>query len=229
MNGAGMIPPYRGAQRFEAAGRFEPGAPCAGLRAYEEAAVRRMRNKDKIKSISADSGVGSKGVKADPRRAAKVEGLDFYLPPPGGIRAVRPRPTRQAQQEAVSPLVVPAPEGYIWAERPCYLLQSPLFRRQQVPIPRGRGWVSTPAECRDPKAASRPRPDSPGRKMGAPWELYRTIASRRVQSAYLPARKFGRGGPAKGRSPSADTQGRGGACMWQAVRGGNITSCCRRC
>lgn len=72
MNGAGMIPPYRGAQRFEAAGRFEPGAPCAGLRAYEEAAVRRMRNKDKIKSISADSGVGSKGVKADPRRAAKA-------------------------------------------------------------------------------------------------------------------------------------------------------------
>ena len=88
-------------------------------------------------------------------------------------------------------------------------------------MPHGRGWVSTPAECREPRAASRPRPDSPGRKMGAPWELYRTIASRRVQSAYLPARKFGRGGPAEGRSPSALSQGCGGACMRQAVRGGD--------
>ena len=78
---------------------------------------------------------------------------------------------------------------------------SPQLRQQQVPMPHGRGWVSTPAECREPRAASRPRPDSPGRKMGAPWELYRAIASRRVQSAYLPARKFGRGGPAKGHPP----------------------------
>ena len=106
LNGAGLTPPHHGAQRFKAAGRFKPGAPCAGLRAYEEAAVRRMRNKDKIKSISADSGVGSKGVKADPRCAAKAEGLDFYLPPPGGIRAGRPRPTRQVQQGAAPPLEV---------------------------------------------------------------------------------------------------------------------------
>lgn len=68
-------------------------------------------------------------------------------------------------------------------------------------MPHGRGWVSTPAECREPRAASRPRPDSPGRKNGAPWKIDRTIASRRVQSAYLPARKFGRGGPAEGYPP----------------------------
>ena len=93
LNGAGLTPPHHGAQRFKAAGRFEPGAPCAGLRAYEEAAVRWMRNKGKIKSISADSGVGNKGVKADPRRAAKAAGFTIlHLPPPGGIRAGRPQP-----------------------------------------------------------------------------------------------------------------------------------------
>ena len=27
MNGAGLTPPHHGAQRFEAAGRFKPGAP----------------------------------------------------------------------------------------------------------------------------------------------------------------------------------------------------------
>ena len=205
-----------GAQRFKAAGRFEPGAPlrevCVHTKKQLCGGCETGESKDK--SINADSGVGNKGVKADPRRTAKAAGFTIlHLPPPGGIRAGRPRPTRQVQQGAVPPLVVPAPEGYIWVERPCYLLQSPLFRQQQVPMPHGRGWVSTPAECREPRAASRPRPDSPGRKNGAPWKIDRTIASRRVQSAYLPARKFGRGGPAEGRSPSALSQGCGGACI----------------
>ena len=59
----------------------------------------------------------------------------------------------------------------MWAERPGDLLQSPLFRRQQVPIPHSRAWASTPAASREPRAAGRPRPDSPGRKMGAPQDF----------------------------------------------------------
>ena len=189
-----------------------------------------MRNKDKIKSISADSGVGNKGVKADPRRTAKAAGFTIlHLPPPGGIRAGRPRPTRQVQQGAVPPLVVPVPEGYIWVERPCYLLQSPLFRQQQVPMPHGRGWVSTPAECREPRAASRPRPDSPGRKNGAPWKIDRTIASRRVQSAYLPARKFGRGGPAEGHPPPHSRRDAEGPVCGRQSAAWDDSPCRRRC
>ena len=51
------------------------------------------------------------------------------------------------------------------------------------------------------KSGEPPQAGQPRAKMGAPWKLYRTIASRRVQSAYLPARKFGRGVPAKGHPP----------------------------
>ena len=107
LNGAGLTPPIMGRSGLRPPAGSSPARPCAGLRAYEEAAVRWMRNKNKAKSISADSGVGDKGVKADPRRTAKAAGFTIlHLPPPGGIRAGRPRPMRQAQQEAVPPLEV---------------------------------------------------------------------------------------------------------------------------
>ena len=217
-----MTPPIMGRSGLRPPAGSSPARPCARFAFIRRGSCAADAKQGQDQKHQRGLGVGNKGVKADPRRAAKAAGFTIlHLPLPGGIRAGRPRPMRQAQQAAVPPLVVPAPEGYIWAERPCYLLQSPLFRQQQVPMPHGRGWVSTPAECREPRAASRPRPDSPGRKNGAPWKIDRTIASRRVQSAYLPARKFGRGGPAEGRSPSALSQGCGGACMRQAVRGGD--------
>ena len=99
LNGAGLTPPHHGARRFKAAGRFEPGAPCAGLRAYEEAAVRRMRNRSKAKSISADSGVGNKGVKADPRRTGMAaRSILTYRRPAASGQADRSH-KRQARQD----------------------------------------------------------------------------------------------------------------------------------
>ena len=66
---AGVNPAHHGAQRIGRRPVQARRAPAQGLRAYEEAAVRRMRNtRAKTKSISADSGVGNKGVKAGPRR-----------------------------------------------------------------------------------------------------------------------------------------------------------------
>lgn len=91
----GVDPAHHGAQRFEAAGRFEPGAPlrevCVHTKKQLCGGCETGESKDK--SINADSGVGNKGVKADPRRTAKAAGFTIlHLPPPGGIRAGRPQP-----------------------------------------------------------------------------------------------------------------------------------------
>ena len=117
----------------------------------------------------------------------------------------------------------------MWAERPGDLLQSPLFRRQQVPIPHSRAWASTPAASREPRAAGRPRPDSPGRKMGAPQDFdshhccgaYKARVCQRVSLAEA-ARP-------KGRAPPYSREAHGGDSMRQAVRSGKPKARCRRC
>ena len=95
MNGAGLTPPHHGAQRFKAAGRFKPGAPlrevCVHTKKQLCGGCETGESKDK--SINADSGVGNKGVKADPRRTAKAAGFTIlHLPLPGCSRAGRPQP-----------------------------------------------------------------------------------------------------------------------------------------
>lgn len=67
-----------------------------------------------------NSGAG-KGVQAvltvDPKRAGLIT-----RPRPGGIRAGRPRPTRQAGESPSAPSVWCAlAEGFMWAERPGFL------------------------------------------------------------------------------------------------------------
>ena len=103
----------------QAAGRFEPGAPsqvcmmdggsCSGR------AKRQRSNSGAGKGVKAVLAAGSKGS------------VSYFGPPPGGIRAGRPRPTRQAGESPSAPSVWCAlAEGSMWAERPGVLPGFPV-------------------------------------------------------------------------------------------------------
>lgn len=119
----------------QAAGRFEPGAPsqvcmmdggsCGGR------AKRQRSNSGAGKGVKAVLAAGSKG------------GVSYFGPPPGGIRAGRPRPTRQVGRCTPPPLsgapwqrVLCGPKG------PDSCLERPLWREWIL----SRAWrrVSSP-------------------------------------------------------------------------------------
>lgn len=74
----------------------------------------------RAKRQRSNSGAG-KGVKAVLAAGSKGS-VSYFGPPPGGIRAGRPRPTRQAGESPSAPSVWCAlAEGFMWAERPGFL------------------------------------------------------------------------------------------------------------
>ena len=141
LNGAVLTPTHHGAQRIGRRPVRARHAPARGLRAYEEAAVRRMRNRNRDKSISADSGVGNKGVKAGTRRTAKAAGFyhTFTCRRPAASGQADRSHKRQAQRDDCAPSGGPGPEGFIWAERPCDLLQSPFSDSSRYRCPMAGG------------------------------------------------------------------------------------------
>lgn len=82
--------------------------------------MRWMRNRNKDKSISADSGVGDKGVKADPRRTGMAaRSILTYRRPAASGQADRSH-KRQVQRD-----VNAAPPLEVHDQRVLYGLKSP--------------------------------------------------------------------------------------------------------
>lgn len=175
-----------------------------------------MRNtRAKTKSISADSGVGNKGVKAGPRRTAKAAGFTILSP-----SAARRQPGRQTAATSGRRGGMTAPPPAVHDRRALCGPKGPATCRSHPFSDGSRYRYPTAGDGQVPRrqAVSQERQAAPGRT--APGGRWARCASHQiapfkiaqlVQSARLPARKFGRGGPAQGQAPPYSREAHGGA------------------
>lgn len=172
-----------------------------------------MRNtRANTKSISADSGVGNKGVKAGPRRTVKAARpiLPCRRPAASGQAD---RGQRGRRSKRLCPLWWYQRQRDIYGPRgPATCCGHPFSDGSRYRYPTaGRGQVPRR------QAVSQERQAAPGRTApGGRWarcaahQIAPFKIAQRVQSAYLPARKFGGGGPAQGQAPPYSREAHGG-------------------